>query len=127
MGLNFDFLEYSNPNLYELGSKMEENMFIDHLASVQYGSEFLNQFLKEIYAKEGMYFVPKSFFTKNIADLKKKGIITPKIHALLEKAKLLRDYSAERNGSIDRVLALRSVLVELSAWFFDKYEKGMNN
>lgn len=127
MALNFDFLQYSNPKLYEYGSKMEVNMFSDRDASAQYGSDFLNEFIKEIYGKEGLTYIPKSFMTKNIDDLAKEGIITPQVKANLEKAKLLRDYIMERNGSRDRILALRSTLVDLAAWFFDKYEKGQNN
>ncbi|MDO5848520.1 MAG: hypothetical protein Q4P18_03205 [Methanobrevibacter sp.] len=126
MALNFDFLEYSNPELYELGSKMEANMFTDHKASAQYGSDFLNALLKAVYAKEGMNYVYKSFFTKNMDELEQKGIISPEIQQKFEKAKLLRDYTFERNGSLDRTLALRSTLVELAAWFFNKYERSNN-
>ncbi len=121
MGLNFNFLENSNPTLYELGSKMEENMFTDSAASIQYGSDFLNQMIKEIYRKEGMDYVYKSFFVKNIANLEREGIIDHQTYNLLEKAKLLRDYSIEKNGSTNRVLALRSILVNLASWFFNRY------
>lgn len=124
MGLNFDFLEYTNPTLYECGSKMEENIFSDKDASAQYGSDFLNALIKEVYAKEGMTYVYKSFFTRNMDELEQEGVITPEIQAKFEKAKLLRDYIMEKDGSIDRIFALLSTLVELASWFFNKYERS---
>lgn len=124
MGLNFDFLKQSNPELYEYGTKMEENIFSDRLASAQYGSDFLNALLKEVYAKEGMHYVYKSFFTRNMDELEQKRVITPQVQAKFEKAKLLRDYIMEKDGSIDRVFALRSTLVDLASWFHNKYEKN---
>lgn len=124
MGLNFDLLENTNPALYKYGSEMEKNMFLDHKASAQSGSDFLNALIKEVYAKENMDYVYKSFFTRNMFELGEEGVITPEIRDKFERAKLLRDYVMERDGSIDRVLALRSTLVELAAWFFNKYERN---
>lgn len=124
MGLNFDLLENSNPDLYRYGSEMEKNIFLDHKASAQYGSDFLNALIKEVYAKENMDYVYKSFFTRNMFELGENGVITPEIRDKFERAKLLRDYVMERDGSIDRVLALRSTLVELAGWFFNKYERN---
>ncbi len=122
MGLNFDILKESNPALYELGTQMENNMFSDRDASAQYGSDFLDAFMKEVYAKEGMNYGYKTFMTKNIFELKNEGIISPEVQKLMEKAKILRDYIMEKNGSRDRILALRSTLVDLSAWFYERYE-----
>lgn len=123
MALNFKCFKDTNPKLYQYGTEMEENLFKDRAACAQCGSDFLDEFVKEIYSKEGMPYVYKSFFTKNIDELEQKGIISPKVRGLLEKAKLLRDYKFDKNYSRERAIALHGTLVELTAWFSNRYDK----
>ncbi|MDO5848519.1 MAG: hypothetical protein Q4P18_03200 [Methanobrevibacter sp.] len=122
MAVNFDFLKESNPELYEIGHGMEENFFKNTKASAQCGSKFLNALVKEIYEKNGLEYVSKSFMTKDIAELAEKGIIDEETAGEFEKAKIIRDEIMDKDAfDYDRVLALHSVLVVLASKFHNKY------
>lgn len=128
MAVNFDFLKQSSPELYQLGSNMEADFFKDIKESAQYGSDFLNLLVREIYEKEGLKFTPKSFMTKDIDNLYSKGIIDATTQQILERAKMIRDDIINNNdATFERVLDFHSVLVVFASGFFDKYEKSKNN
>lgn len=122
MAHTFDFLKETNPKLYRYGNMMERDFFTDTLESAHHGSEFLDEFVEEIYAREKMPYPHKSFFTRNVDELERQGIISPKIRGMLEKAKLLGDFRFEEIGLDDRVLSMHNTLIELASWFFNRYE-----
>lgn len=123
MAVNFDFLKGSNPELYELGHNMEENFFKDTEASAHYGSDLLNDLVKEIYEENGLKYTSKGFMTKDIDNLFNKKLIDEKTLKGLEKAKLIRDRIIDKDDySFSAVLSLHSALIGVASGFFDKYE-----
>lgn len=118
---NFDFLEKTYGDLFELADGMEKTVYTDPDSSTMKGNKFLELLVESIYDVEGLRL--KGNLAQDISRLKEFNIIGYELKEKFHSARRIRnDAVHNKRVSTDKeAFRLAALLYTLSVWFYKKY------
>lgn len=118
---NFDFLEKTFGDLFELADGMEKTVYNDPDSSTMKGNKFLELLVESIYDVEGLRL--KGNLAQDISRLKEFNIIGYELKEKFHSARRIRnDAVHNKRVSTDKeAFRLAALLYTLSIWFYKKY------
>lgn len=118
---NFDFLEKTYSDLFELADGMEKTVYNDPDSSTMKGNKFLELIIESIYDIEGLKL--KGNLAQDISRLKDFNIISYEIREKFNNARRVRNNAvhSKRSSTDKEAFRLAALLYSISVWFYKKY------